>query len=91
MLGLLKDGSARDVERADPFVIADDQANYAAVAFRKQDDDLKALYDEKFTALKQDGTVANIMAKYGFAEDATVPDTITTEQVCGNGKDAAGK
>lgn len=91
VLGLLKDGSARDVERADPFVIADDQANYAAVAFRKQDDDLKALYDEQFTALKQDGTVAKIMAKYGFAEDATVPDSITTEQVCGNGKDGGGK
>lgn len=91
VLGLLKDGSARDVERADPFVIADDQANYAAVAFRKQDEDLKALYDEQFTALKQDGTVAKIMAKYSFAEDAAVPDTITTEQVCGNGKDGASK
>lgn len=93
VLGLLKDGSARDVERADPFVIADEQANYAAVAFRKQDEDLKALYDEKFTALKQDGTVAGLMKKYGFAEDATVPDTVTTEQVCGNGngKDGAGE
>lgn len=89
VLGLLKDGSARDVERADPFVIADEQANYAAVAFRKQDEDLRTLYDEQFTALKQDGAVARIMEKYGFADDATVPDTITTEQICGNGNDGA--
>lgn len=91
VLGLLKDGSARDVERADPFVIADEQANYAAVAFRKDDGDLRALYDEKFTALKQNGTVAELMKKYGFAEDATVSDTITTEQICGNGNGGAGK
>ncbi len=91
VLGLLKDGSARDVERADPFVIADEQANYAAVAFRKDDEDLRALYDEKFTALKQDGTVTELMKKYGFAEDATVSDSITTEQICGNSSDGAGK
>ncbi|WP_245451185.1 hypothetical protein [Borborobacter arsenicus] len=27
-LGLLKDGSAKDVEKAEPFVTGDDQANY---------------------------------------------------------------
>lgn len=82
VLGLLKDGSARDVEKAEPFVTGDDEATYTAVAFRKEDEDLRALYDKQFTALQQEGTVATIMAKYGFGKDATPSDAITTEGLC---------
>lgn len=79
---LLQDGTARDIEQADPFVIDDAIANYGGIAFRKEDDDLRALYDERFIALKKAGTFAEIMAKYGFEEAQVVPDTITTEQIC---------
>ncbi len=91
VIGLLAGGSAKGLERA-PFVIADEQANYAAVAFRKEDEDLKALYDEQLAALKKDGTVASIMAKYGFGAPEAVPDTMTAEQLCGETvKAGAGK
>lgn len=91
VLGLLKDGSARDVERAEPFVTGDEQATYTAVAFRKEDEDLRAVYNKQFTALKQEGTVASIMAKYGFDETATPSETITTDGLCGGSRAGAGK
>ena len=91
MLGLLKDGSARDVERAEPFVTGDDQATYTAVAFRKEDEDLRALYDQQFAALQQKGTVATIMAKYGFGEAATPSDAITTAALCSASQAGAAK
>lgn len=81
-LGLLKGDSAKDIEQAKPFVTKDDQATYTAVAFRKEDKDLKALYDRQFNALKKKGAVAGIMAKYGFGEDAVPSDAINTEALC---------
>lgn len=81
-LGLLKGDTAKDVEQAQPFVTRDDEATYTAVAFRKEDGDLKALYDKQFTALKKRGAVAGIMAKYGFGEDAVPSDAINTEALC---------
>ena len=80
--GLLKGGSIPDVEPADPFVTTDEQATFTSVAFRKEDQDLKALYNERLAALKQDGTVAAIMAKYGFGEDEMVSDGINTDDLC---------
>ncbi|MDH6234845.1 polar amino acid transport system substrate-binding protein [Mesorhizobium soli] len=88
VIGLLAGGKAPGLERANPFAVADDQVNYNAVAFRKQDEDLRALYDQQLAALKKDGTVARIMAKYGFGEPETVPDTLTAEQLCSSGAKA---
>jgi polar amino acid transport system substrate-binding protein len=82
VIGLLAGGSAKGLERAMPFVVGDDQANYAAIAFRKQDDDLRQLYDQQLAKLKADGTVTKIMAKYGFGEPEAVPDTITAAKLC---------
>jgi len=88
VIGLLGGGSAQGLERADPFVIADEQANYAAVAFRKEDEDLRALYDTQLAALRKDGTVGTIMAKYGFGAPEAVPDTMTAANLCGGASQA---
>jgi polar amino acid transport system substrate-binding protein len=91
VIGLLSGGSAKGLERASPFVVADEQANYAAVAFRKEDGDLAALYDERLAALKKDGTLAAIMARYGFGEPEAVPDEMTAEALCGADQAGAGQ
>ncbi|WP_217579102.1 transporter substrate-binding domain-containing protein, partial [Mesorhizobium sp. GbtcB19] len=54
---------------------------YSAIAFRKDDSDLRDLYNSRLKELKLDGTVARIMAKYGFSDQETVPD-LTSNQVC---------
>jgi polar amino acid transport system substrate-binding protein len=91
VIGLLSGGSAKGLERASPFMVADEQANYAAVAFRKEDGDLTALYDERLAALKEDGTLAAIMARYGFGEPEAVPDEITAETLCRTDQAGAGQ
>jgi len=91
VIGLLSGGKAKGLERASPFVTTDEQANYAAVAFRTEDQDLRALYDERLAALTLNGTVATIMAKYGFGEPEAVPDAVTVEKLCDSGPDGAGK
>ena len=42
--------------------------NFAAIAFRKEDVDLRATYDEQLAKLKGTETFAAIMKKYGFGE-----------------------
>jgi polar amino acid transport system substrate-binding protein len=91
VIGLLAGGSAKGLERASPFVVADQHANYAAVAFRKGDGDLTALYDERLAALREDGTLDAIMAKYGFGEPEAVPEKMTAETLCGADQAGAGQ
>lgn len=86
VIGLLSGGKATGIERALPFETADEQANYAAIAFRREDEDLRALYDEQLARLKADGTLAKIMEKYGFGAPEAVPDTMTTAKLCGAGE-----
>lgn len=88
VLGLLRDNAVPDVEAADPFHTTDEQATFTSIAFRKEDDELRELYNERFLALKQDGTVAEIMARYGFGEPEMVSDSITTERLCSAKDDA---
>jgi polar amino acid transport system substrate-binding protein len=85
VIGLLSGGSTTGLERADPFETSEDQANYAAVAFRKDDQGLREVYNERLAALKADGTIAEIMGKYGFGEPEAVPAGITTQTLCGLG------
>ncbi|MBB6468593.1 polar amino acid transport system substrate-binding protein [Aminobacter lissarensis] len=88
-IGLLSSGKLKGLESATPFVTTDEQATYAAVAFRSDDQDLRALWDERLLALKQDGTASKVMAKYGFGESELVPESVTMEKLCGAG--GAGK
>lgn len=86
VIGLLAGSAADGLERAAPFIVAEGQANFAAIAFRQEDEDLRALYDERLRQLKAGGTLAQIMRKYGFGEPETVPDTITAEKLCGENR-----
>jgi polar amino acid transport system substrate-binding protein len=90
-IGLLASGKLKGLESAAPFVTTDEQATYAAVAFRSEDQDLRALWDDRLVALKQDGTVTTVMARYGFGESETVPETVTVEKLCGGGIAGAAK
>ncbi|MEO9338585.1 ectoine/hydroxyectoine ABC transporter substrate-binding protein EhuB [Mesorhizobium sp. SB112] len=83
VIGLLSGRTTDGIERALPFDVADEQANFAAIAFRNDDGDLRALYDEQLAGLKADGTLAKIMDKYGFGGPESVPDTATAESLCG--------
>jgi polar amino acid transport system substrate-binding protein len=82
VIGLLAGGSAAGLERAAPFTVTEGQSNFAAIAFRQEDEDLRALYDKRLAQLKANGTLVEIMRKYGFGEPETVSDTITAEKLC---------
>ncbi|GLS33561.1 amino acid ABC transporter substrate-binding protein, PAAT family [Mesorhizobium albiziae] len=86
VIGLLAGAGAAGLERAAPFTVQEGQANFAAIAFRHEDEDLRALYDERLAQLKVGGTLAEIMRKYGFGEPETVPDTVTAEKLCGENR-----
>jgi polar amino acid transport system substrate-binding protein len=84
---ILSDANIIGLERVVPFQGASqqgggDRLSYSAVAFRKQDSDLRDLYNTKLRELKSDGTLAKIMTKYGFSDDEKAPD-LSSDQVCG--------
>jgi polar amino acid transport system substrate-binding protein len=86
---ILSDENITGIERALPFQGLQDKGKerfgYSAIAFRKADGDLRDLYNSRLKELKLDGTVARIMAQYGFSDQETAPD-LTSSQVC-DGKD----
>ncbi len=86
VIGLLSGNKTDGIERALPFETADEQANFAAIAFRREDGDLRALYDEQLARLKADGTLTKIMEKYGFGAPEAVPDTVSAAKLCGAGE-----
>lgn len=90
-IGLLSSGKLKGLESATPFVTTDEQATYAGIAFRKEDKDLRALWDERLVALTKDGTVSKVMASYGFGETEAVPDSVTMAKLCGGDAGGAGK
>lgn len=83
---ILSDENIRGIERASPFQGAQDSGKehygYSAIAFRKEDGDLRDLYNSRLKQLKADGTVARIMARNGFGDQEKAPD-LTSSQVCG--------
>lgn len=86
-LAVLKDPKITGLERAMPFkgYIKPNgmpAANYAAIAFRKDDQDLRDAYNARLAQLKADGTLAAIVKQYGFTAEETTPDTIKTEKLC---------
>lgn len=75
------------VKRAKPFVGLMDEngkpvVSYVAAVFRKQDTELRDLFNKRLAELKADGTVARIMARYGFEPDEKAPDGLTSTEVC---------
>lgn len=82
VIGLLAGKGAEGLERAAPFDVGQAHTNYAAIAFRKEDVDLRATYDEQLAKLKGTEAFAAIMKKYGFGAPETVPPGITTADLC---------
>ncbi len=82
VIGLLAGKGGDGLERAAPFDVGKAQTNFAAIAFRKEDVDLRATYDQQLAKLKGSEVFAEIMKKYGFGEPETVPAGITTAELC---------
>jgi polar amino acid transport system substrate-binding protein len=83
---ILSDENISGIERVVPFqgVLEEDgkeRFGYSAIAFRKEDTDLRDLYNSQLQNLKADGTVATIMARYGFSNQETAP-ALTSSQIC---------
>ena len=86
---ILSDQNIHGIERALPFQGLQDDGKerfgYSAIAFRKDDGDLRDLYNSRLKELKADGTLAKIMTRNGFSEQEKVPD-LTSSKLC-NGQD----
>lgn len=82
VIGLLAGKGGGGLERAAPFDVGKAQTNFAAIAFRKEDVDLRATYDQQLAKLRGSEVFAEIMKKYGFGEPETVPAGITTAKLC---------
>ena len=82
VIGLLAGKGADGLERAAPFDVGKAHSNFAAIAFRKEDVDLRATYDEQLAKLKGTEAFAAIMKKYGFGEPEAVPPGITAADLC---------
>lgn len=82
VIGLLAGKGAEGLERALPFDIGAAHTNYAGIAFRKEDSDLKLTYDTQLAKLKATDGFKAIMAKYGFGEAETVPAGINAQDLC---------
>ena len=82
---ILSDQNIHGIERALPFQGLRDggkeRFGYSAIAFRKDDSDLRDLYNSRLKELKADGTLAKIMTRNGFSDQEKVPD-LTSSQLC---------
>ncbi|WP_144630800.1 ectoine/hydroxyectoine ABC transporter substrate-binding protein EhuB [Bordetella genomosp. 13] len=86
VVGLLQDPKLQGVERAAPFtgLVRDGvpAMMYTAIAFRADDTALRDAYNKELAALKAEGAVDKLRAKYGFTDDDKANDAVTTAQVC---------
>ncbi|MFI0847528.1 ectoine/hydroxyectoine ABC transporter substrate-binding protein EhuB [Mesorhizobium sp. IMUNJ 23232] len=85
---ILSEQNVPNVERALPFAgtVAEggkQNYGYSAIAFRKGDEDLRDLYNERLLRLKSDGTLSQLMEKHGFSEEETAPDVKSSELCAG--------
>jgi polar amino acid transport system substrate-binding protein len=76
------------IELARPFIglveNGREVANYASIAFRPDDLKLRDLYNESLANQKADGTVEEVLAKYGFAASMVAPIDMTAQNLFSN-------
>ncbi|WP_194456439.1 ectoine/hydroxyectoine ABC transporter substrate-binding protein EhuB [Bradyrhizobium sp. CCBAU 53421] len=82
IVALLDDLKNKGVERAVPFNGKRDAAgnplfSYVAPAFRKEDSDFRDAYNVQLKSMQADGTLLNILQKYGFSA-SEMPDAIAS-------------
>ncbi|GHD24663.1 hypothetical protein GCM10016234_41000 [Tianweitania populi] len=82
VIGILGGQGAQGLERALPFDVEEAELNVSAIAFRHEDDDLRAVYDQQLAEIKKDGRFEAIMKKYGLGEPEMVPSGATTAAIC---------
>jgi polar amino acid transport system substrate-binding protein len=82
VIGILRSPNGGGLERVLPFWGYGNGDNYAALAFRREDGDLRDLINARIKEMKADGTVERIMGTYGFGAPEAVPDTATTARLC---------
>jgi len=82
VIGLLAGKGAYGLERVAPFDVGKAHTNFAAIAFRKEDVDLRTTYDQQLAKLKRTEAFAAIMKKYGFGDPEAVPPGIVTADLC---------
>lgn len=61
--------------------------SYGAAAFNLNDTELRDAYNEQLAALKEDGTIAELLEQNGFSADSNMVEVgaITTEELCSGG------
>jgi polar amino acid transport system substrate-binding protein len=88
--GIMADKHIEGIERALPFqglVKANGKPAllYTAMVFRQDETALRDAYNGRLAAIKQDGTLRQILGRYGFSDDDVAPP-VSTEDICaGNG------
>jgi polar amino acid transport system substrate-binding protein len=88
LIAVMQSPNLKDVERAmpfKPFIKPNGQPalNYAALAFRPADTELRDLYNKRLAEMRNDGTLTRIMEKYGFSPtDEMAPQTVTAAELC---------
>lgn len=86
IVGLVRDAKDADVQRVVPFTgFRDAQGNekvgYPGVAFRPEDTDFREAYNAELAKMKKDGTLLEIIKRYGF-DESDLPGDKTATQLC---------
>ena len=81
---LLTDPNLSGLERAMPFKglqkpDGTEAAMYTAIAFRTDETDLRDVYNKQLATMMSDGTVKQLMTKYGFTDADTAPAKSTAD------------
>lgn len=84
---VVSDPKVKGIERALPFTglileSGKEKTGYAAVAFRKDDGDLRDLFNQQLLALRQAGTFDDIMQANDFSEQEKASADISYTQLC---------
>ncbi len=88
LVAIMSGGNVQNIERASPFKglikpNGEEFLNYAALAFRPADTDLRDLYNKRLIEMRKDGTLAKILVKYGFSATDNMPsENVKTAQLC---------
>lgn len=88
--GIMADKHIEGIERALPFQglvkpNGKPALLYTAMVFRQDETALRDAYNGRLAAIKQDGTLKQILGRYGFSDDDVAPPISTADICAGNG------
>jgi polar amino acid transport system substrate-binding protein len=87
VIAALNDPNIKGLERVLPFrghVLENgrEAANYAAIAFRADDVELRNIYNQSLREQKSNGKLAEIMKKYQFTDAEAAPPGLVAKDLC---------